>query len=170
MTYPTKAICPILLEDMRKIAVEKKGETNFFTAQMIKASMKKVIAVNVHQTIRVDEDLEIKAYYAGHVRENFIGGHLFMGSNQMQVLGAAMFYVKAGDQSVVYTGDYNMTPDRHLGSAWMDRVKPDLFITETTYATTIRDSKRVRERDFLRNVHECVERGGKVFALPICYR
>lgn len=68
MTYPTKAICPILLEDMRKIAVEKKGETNFFTAQMIKASMKKVIAVNVHQTIRVDEDLEIKAYYAGHVR------------------------------------------------------------------------------------------------------
>lgn len=73
-----------------------------------------------------------------------------------------MFYVKAGDQSVVYTGDYNMTPDRHLGSAWMDRCKPDLFITETTYATTIRDSKRVRERDFLRNVHECVERGGKV--------
>lgn len=72
MTYPTKAICPILLEDMRKIAVEKKGETNFFTAQMIKACMKKVIAVNVHQTIRVDEDLEIKAYYAGHVRKPFI--------------------------------------------------------------------------------------------------
>lgn len=69
MTHPTKALCPLLLEDMRKIAVEKKGETNFFTAQMIKASMKKVIAVNVHQTIRVDEDLEIKAYYAGHVRE-----------------------------------------------------------------------------------------------------
>ncbi len=55
-----------------------------------------------------------------------------------------MFYVKAGDQSAVYTGDYNMTPDRHLGSAWMDKVRPDLFITETTYATTIRDSKRVR--------------------------
>ena len=31
------------------------------------------------------------------------------------VLGAAMFHIKVGNQSVVYTGDYNMTPDRHLG-------------------------------------------------------
>lgn len=67
---------------------------------------------------QVSKDLEIKAYYAGHV------------------LGAAMFQVKVGDQSIVYTvrererictllswylawplfqGDYNMTPDRHLG-------------------------------------------------------
>src|SRR6187551_2350139 len=43
-----------------------------------------------------------------------------------------MFYVKVGDESVVYTGDYNMTPDRHLGSAWMDKTRPDLLITETT--------------------------------------
>ncbi|KAM9952682.1 hypothetical protein ACTFIR_007736 [Dictyostelium discoideum] len=148
MTLPTKAICPILLEDYRKITVEKKGETNFFTAQMIKDCMKKVIPVNLHQTIKVDEELSIKAYYAGHV------------------LGAAMFYAKVGDESVVYTGDYNMTPDRHLGSAWIDQVKPDVLITETTYATTIRDSKRGRERDFLKRIHECVEKGGKVL-IPV---
>ena len=35
----------------------------------------------------------------------------------MQVLGAAMFYVRVGQQSFLYTGDYNMTPDRHLGTA-----------------------------------------------------
>lgn len=73
---------------------------------------------------QVDEELEIKAYYAGHV------------------LGAAMVLIKVGSESVVYTvsitlsvtsyvpvlfefvvinlnlcvqGDYNMTPDRHLG-------------------------------------------------------
>lgn len=50
--------------------------------------MKKVIAVNLHQTIQVDDELEIKAYYAGHV------------------LGAAMFHIRVGQQSVVYTGDY----------------------------------------------------------------
>ncbi len=74
-----------------------------------------------------------------------------------------MFYVRVGEESVVYTGDYNVTPDRHLGAASIDTVKPDLLITETTYATTIRDSKRTREREFLKSVHECVERGGKVF-------
>lgn len=148
MTHPTKAICPILLEDMRKVSVERKGETNFFTSQMIKDCMKKVIAVNLHQTVQVDDELEIKAYYAGHV------------------LGAAMFHMKVGQTSVVYTGDYNMTPDRHLGAAWIDKCRPDLLITESTYATTIRDSKRCRERDFLKKVHDCIEKGGKVL-IPV---
>jgi len=148
MTHPTKAICPILLEDFRKISVERKGETNFFTSAMIKDCMKKVIAVNLHQNVQVDDELEIKAYYAGHV------------------LGAAMFQVKVGSQSFVYTGDYNMTPDRHLGAAWIDKCRPDLLITESTYATTIRDSKRCREMDFLKKVHETVEKGGKVL-IPV---
>ncbi|XP_016146104.1 integrator complex subunit 11 [Sinocyclocheilus grahami] len=148
MTHPTKAICPILLEDFRKITVDKKGETNFFTSQMIKDCMKKVVPLNLHQTVQVDEELEIKAYYAGHV------------------LGAAMFQIKVGSESVVYTGDYNMTPDRHLGAAWIDKCRPDLLISESTYATTIRDSKRCRERDFLKKVHETVERGGKVL-IPV---
>ncbi|KAG9289821.1 hypothetical protein G9A89_015401 [Geosiphon pyriformis] len=150
MTHPTKAICPILLEDYRRITVERKGETNFFTSQMIKDCMKKVTAVNLHQTVKVngEDNLQIKAYYAGHV------------------LGAAMFYVKVGQQSVVYTGDYNMTPDRHLGAAWIDKVRPDILITESTYATTIRDSKRSRERDFLKKVHDCVAQGGKVL-IPV---
>ncbi|EDW23817.1 GL23717 [Drosophila persimilis] len=148
MTHPTKAIAPILLEDMRKVAVERKGESNFFTTQMIKDCMKKVIPVTLHQSMMVDTDLEIKAYYAGHV------------------LGAAMFWINVGSQSVVYTGDYNMTPDRHLGAAWIDNARPDLLISESTYATTIRDSKRCRERDFLKKVHECVARGGKVL-IPV---
>ncbi|KAM9855331.1 integrator complex subunit 11 isoform 1-T1 [Aulostomus maculatus] len=148
MTHPTKAICPILLEDFRKITVDKKGETNFFTSQMIKDCMKKVIPLNLHQTVQVDDELEIKAYYAGHV------------------LGAAMVHIKVGSESVVYTGDYNMTPDRHLGAAWIDKCRPDILISESTYATTIRDSKRCRERDFLKKVHESIERGGKVL-IPV---
>lgn len=148
MTHPTKAICPILLEDFRKITVDRKGETNFFTSEMIKSCMKKVKAVNLHEVIQVDDELEIKAYYAGHV------------------LGAAMFHIRVGQQSLVYTGDYNMTPDRHLGAAWIDKCRPDLLITESTYATTIRESKRCRERDFLKKVHDCVERGGKVL-IPV---
>uniref|UniRef100_A0A3B4TGY2 Integrator complex subunit 11 n=1 Tax=Seriola dumerili TaxID=41447 RepID=A0A3B4TGY2_SERDU len=115
MTHPTKAICPILLEDFRKITVDKKGETNFFTSQMIKDCMKKVIPLNLHQTVQ---------------------------------------------------GDYNMTPDRHLGAAWIDKCRPDILISESTYATTIRDSKRCRERDFLKKVHESIERGGKVL-IPV---
>ena len=87
MTQPTKAIAPILLEDMRKVAVDRKGETNFFTSQMIKDCMKKVVPVGLHQIVRVDDEIEIKAYYAGHV------------------LGAAMFHIKVGNQ-VIMSQDY----------------------------------------------------------------
>ncbi|PIA18263.1 Metallo-hydrolase/oxidoreductase [Coemansia reversa NRRL 1564] len=144
MTPPTKAICPILLEDYRKITVERKGETGFFTSQHIKDCMKKVVPLHLHETVWVDDELELRAYYAGHV------------------LGAAMIYARCGSESVVYTGDYNMTPDRHLGAAWIEKVRPDILITESTYGTTIRDSKRARERDFTEKVRSCVARGGKV--------
>ena len=36
---------------------------------------------------------------------------------------------RVGNQSIVYTGDYNMTPDRHLGAAWIDKCRPDILIT-----------------------------------------
>lgn len=47
-----------------------------------------------------------------------------------KVLGAAMIYAKVGEAAMVYTGDYNMTPDRHLGAAQIDRLNLDLVITE----------------------------------------
>ncbi|RWW88585.1 hypothetical protein BHE74_00002537 [Ensete ventricosum] len=47
-----------------------------------------------------------------------------------KVLGAAMIYAKVGESTIVYTGDYNMTPDRHLGAAHIDRLQLDLLITE----------------------------------------
>lgn len=53
MTHPTKAIVPILLEDFRRIAVDKKGDQGFFTSQMIKDCMNKVITVNLHQSVKV---------------------------------------------------------------------------------------------------------------------
>lgn len=150
MTHPTKAIVPILLDDYRKLTSERKGETNFFTETNVKDCMKKVTGVNINETIQVDEDLEIRAYYAGHV------------------LGAAMFFARvAGKFSVLYTGDYNMTPDRHLGAATIDhKIRPDLLITETTYATTIRGSKRMREGNLLKKVHKTVSQGGKVL-IPV---
>ena len=54
MTVPTKAIAPILLEDMRKVAVDRKWEQNFFTPAMIKDCMRKVVSVNLHQVVQVD--------------------------------------------------------------------------------------------------------------------
>lgn len=152
--------------------VERKGETNFFTLQNIKDCMKKVIAVNIHQTLKLcDGEIEVTAYYAGHV----LGAAMFhvkvYSSSGGAPTSSTSFYPGYSDSrghsvSCLYTGDYNMTPDRHLGAAQISKLKVDLLITETTYATTIRDSKRLREREFLARVHKTVEEGGKVL-IPV---
>ena len=38
---------------MRKVAVDKKGDSNFFTSAMIKECIKKVITVTLHETVQV---------------------------------------------------------------------------------------------------------------------
>ncbi|KAG2301724.1 hypothetical protein Bca4012_059961 [Brassica carinata] len=143
MSYPTKALSPLMLEDYRRIMVDRRGEEELFTSAHITNCMNKVIPLDLKQTIQVDQDLQIRAYYAGHV------------------LGAVMVYAKVGDAAIVYTGDYNMTTDRHLGAAKIDRLQLDLLISESTYATTTRGSKYPREREFLQAVHKCVAGGGK---------
>lgn len=77
-----------------------------------------------------------------------------------------MFHVEYNGYSAVYTGDYNSYADRHLGAASAPRLAPNILITETTYATTIRDTKRDRERAMLQLITETVERGGKVL-IPV---
>jgi integrator complex subunit 11 len=88
MTHPTRAIAPILLEDMRKIMTDKKDESGPFSSADIEACMAKVIPLSLHETFDVDGSIFIKPYYAGHV------------------IGAAMFHIRIGNQSIVYTGDY----------------------------------------------------------------
>ncbi|THG23927.1 hypothetical protein TEA_002505 [Camellia sinensis var. sinensis] len=144
MTYPTKALAPLMLEDYRRVMVDRRGEEEQFTSENIVQCMKKVTAVDLKQTVQVDKDLQIRAYYAGHLaglaRQHSVlkgvpkrplrhEGHLRL-LRQLEVLGAAMIYAKVGDAAIVYTGDYNMTPDRHLGAAQIDRLRLDLVITE----------------------------------------
>ena len=60
MTMPTKVICPILLEDFRKVVTKRHQEKNFFTSEMIKQCMKKVTVCGLHQVVNVDNELSIK--------------------------------------------------------------------------------------------------------------
>ncbi|KGG52854.1 hypothetical protein DI09_12p220 [Mitosporidium daphniae] len=143
---PTKAIAPLLLEDCRKLI--EKDEEHSYSSEMIWNCINKVIVLNLNETLPLAEDLYVRTYYAGHV------------------LGAVMFHIHTGTSSVVYTGDFNSIADRHLGAAFIDRLHPDLMITESTYSTLLRDTRRSRERDFLFKIHQALNRGGKVL-IPV---
>lgn len=164
MTTPTKAMCGIMLEDYRRIMVERYGTEQMFSAEMIQSCLSRVTCVNFGQVFHPpdDPDIMLTAYHAGHV------------------LGAAMISVAAvvGGREVtaLYTGDYNMTADRYLAAAKIPKrlggasaLSPDLLITESTYATSIRDSRLLGESEMLQAIDNCVRAGGNalipVFAL-----
>ena len=157
LTHPTASIVPIMLADFMKVQLSEDGGGGegassggfAYSQRMIDDACALFKKIELLETISLcGGDLLVKCYYAGHV------------------LGAAMFYIQSGDESIVYTGDFNMTADRHLAGAWIERLRPTVLITETTYASTIREIKKSREREFLEEIINTLERGGKVL-IPV---
>lgn len=148
MTYPTKAVLPILLEDCQRILQMKNKDGKIYTVDDIKNCMDKITPINMNESVKIADGFAITPYYAGHV------------------IGAAMFHVQVGDKSIVYTGDFSTQADKHLGSAWIDCLEPDLMITESTYGSVIRDCRKSKERRFLQLIHACLKREGRVL-IPI---
>lgn len=147
-SQPTKAILPLTLEDFRKIISDYRGEKSPLTPKQITDCVNKIQTIEIGETKIIKNRIKVTPYYAGHV------------------LGAGMYHIEVDGHTVVYTGDYNTLTDRHLSAAYIPKIFPDVFITETTYGDTVRDTKRVREREFLKKIQLVIERGGKVL-IPI---
>lgn len=144
MTQPTKAIAPVILEDFRRVISDYKGEKSIISYMDIKNCLSKIETIELFEERIVKERIKITPFYAGHV------------------LGAVMYRVEINGFSMIYTGDYNTSFDRHLNGAYLPKLNPDVLITETTYGDTIRDTKRSREREFLKKVTQVINRNGKV--------
>ena len=82
------------------------------------------------------------------------------------MFGACTFLIDINGLRVTYTGDCNTIIDRHLSGAYMPKIFPDVLMTETTYRDKVRQTKRIREREFLKKIEETLSKGGKVL-IPI---
>ncbi|SCM20042.1 cleavage and polyadenylation specificity factor, putative [Plasmodium chabaudi adami] len=175
MSYPTKALSPVLLLDGCKISDQKWEKKNLekqikmlneksddllnyninrikkdpwnITEENIYNCMNKVVGLQVNETYELG-DISITPYYAGHV------------------LGACMYRLEVNNVSVIYTGDYNTIPDKHLGSTKIPVLTPEIFISESTYASYVRPTRKSSELELCNLVNECVHKGGKVL-IPV---
>ncbi|VUZ95354.1 cleavage and polyadenylation specificity factor, putative [Plasmodium vivax] len=175
MSYPTKALSPILLLDGCRVADLKWEKQNFerqikllneksdellnynisslkkdpwnISEEQIYSCIGKVVGLQINETFQMG-NMSITPYYAGHV------------------LGACIFKIEVNNFSVIYTGDYNTVPDKHLGSTKIPSLTPEIFISESTYATYVRPTRKASELDLCNLVHECVHKGGKVL-IPV---
>ncbi|KAG9510159.1 Cleavage and polyadenylation specificity factor subunit 3, partial [Fragariocoptes setiger] len=149
MTHATKAIYRWLLADCIKIS-SSGTEQMLYTEHDLEHSMDKIEVVNFHEQREV-AGVKFWCYNAGHV------------------LGAAMFMIEIAGVKILYTGDFSRQEDRHLMSAEIPQIKPDVLITEATYGTHVHEAREKRETRFTGIVYDTVTRGGRclipVFAL-----
>lgn len=149
MTKPTKEIIPILLEDYEKIInffSEKKVDLKERKNEII-ASLKNVKIINFNEKVFI-EGVEITTYKAGHV------------------LGAAMFHISYDNQTILYTGDFNTTPEIHLDGARVPNLNVDVLITESTCTDKKRSVKTGLNREFIDTACKTMKKGGNVL-LPV---
>jgi integrator complex subunit 11 len=141
---PTRAILPYMLKDFARVTKDKIFQCN---EKHVNKVMSLVETLGLGEE-RIINGVKIKMFYAGHV------------------LGAVMFLMEYKGVRVLYTGDFNSAADRHLGSLNVEKCWPHVVITESTYATVMKQWKKQREMQFMALAKRTLERGGKVL-IPV---
>lgn len=152
MTEPTRDLAELMLSDFISTSASRRQHCPFTKADARKC-ISRVHIMHLGQTTTIQgkhSQILVTPYYSGHV------------------LGAVMLHLAVGKASVLYSGDYSTRSDRHLLAAHVPfGIEPDLFITEATYCSTVRQTgRRFQEDNLMKAVTEAISDGGKVL-VPI---
>jgi cleavage and polyadenylation specificity factor subunit 3 len=113
-----------------------------FTPMELATSLSTIIPISVHQQITPSPGFSFTPYHAGHV------------------LGACMYLIDIAGLKILYTGDYSREEDRHLVSAEVPSVRPDILIIESTFGVQSFEKREEKEVRFTSQVHDIIRRGG----------
>jgi cleavage and polyadenylation specificity factor subunit 3 len=144
MTHPTKAVMRMLLLDY----VRKHQDEVLYSEEDLKNCLAKCEVIDTHQTWEVN-GIGFQAYTAGHV------------------LGACMFMVQVAGVNVLYTGDYSTEEDRHLMTAEVPSISPDVLIVESTFGIADHERREDREYKFTAAVVEVAAKNKGCCLIPV---
>ncbi len=83
--------------------------------------------------------------------------------NAGHIVGAVCIYLRFGERSLLYTGDYNIANSRTTnGLKLAELPHADMLITEATYGTTSHPSRKEQESALIKSVLEVIDDGGNV--------
>jgi Cft2 family RNA processing exonuclease len=149
-THGTREIAHVMLTDGLKVqtAQQKEGNEDFgqvFTADDLDRTLFTLQTAPVGVDFSPLPGLTVRFIHAGHI------------------VGAACIYMKYGNRSILYTGDYNTTSSRTAeGLKLASLPVADMLITESTYGSDTHPSRRSQESDLIDAIIEVVKAGGNV--------
>jgi len=138
-TRTTSELLKILIKDMIKL-------NNYylpFEYLELEKMLQQRNDLNLRQRVKL-KDVEFQLLDAGHIP------------------GSAMVDIEVNGKKILYTGDLNTITTRLCNEAKIPKKKYDAVIIESTYALHEHPERKQLEKDFVKEIKETVNQGGKV--------
>jgi putative mRNA 3-end processing factor len=130
----TKELTELLLLDSLKISREEGVKLPFDIAD-IKETIKSFLPVTYRKPFKLKKT-EVIYFDAGHVP------------------GSALVFLKFGNKTILYTGDYNSSETRLMAKADLELPKVDYLITESTYAYREHPERKTQEKQLVEIIND----------------
>lgn len=144
-TPGTREIAHVMLTDGLKVQQSNEDFEQLFNVFDLEETLFRLETEPVGVDFEPLPGLQVRFIHAGHI------------------VGAACVYLRYGDRSLLYTGDYNTTSSRTTdGLKLNDLPEADILITESTYGADVHPSRKAQETELLQAVAEVVQAGGNV--------
>jgi Cft2 family RNA processing exonuclease len=144
-TAGTRQLAQVMLSDGLKVQQRNEDAEPLFDAEELERSLFRLQTMPFLQDFEPLPGLTVRLIPAGHI------------------VGAACIYLRYGERSLIYTGDYNLTSSRTTeGLKIQDLPQADMLITESTYGNVLHPSRKQQERELLTAVMAVVKQGGNV--------
>ncbi|MBD3155944.1 MAG: MBL fold metallo-hydrolase [Candidatus Aenigmarchaeota archaeon] len=137
----------MLWYDSIKIA-KMEGKRIKFNGHDIRRSVKKFRGVEYRKPFKIGKS-RVTSYDAGHIP------------------GSSMFFIENGGKKILYTGDFNTDDTRLLAGCDWDIPKPDVLVTESTYAGKEHPNREEEERKLIEVVNDTIANDG--IAVIACF-
>ncbi len=111
----------------------------------------------------IDLETMMEHYISIPYRRTFeVGGAKVSFLNAGHIPGSCQILIEGDGKRILYTGDFNPSETRTLGSSDQNHGDLDAIVTEATYATEDHPDRATVEKEFVSRVNEIVEKGGIV--------
>jgi uncharacterized protein len=144
-TLGTRHIARVMLEDCLKVNLKNEDFEPIFEEEDLQQTLLHLETQPIGVEFEPLPGLTVKFINAGHI------------------VGAACIYLKYGNRSLVYTGDYHIANSRTtIGLKLADLPTADILITEATYGAAVHPSRKQQEAELVQAVWDVVGKGGNV--------
>ena len=143
-TKGTREIARIMLTDCLKLQ-QREDSPELFDVTDLDRTLFKMQTMPVGHSFEPLPGLKVRFINAGHI------------------LGAACIYLKYGERTLLYTGDYHIASSRTtVGLNLEDLPTADILITESTYGADAHPSRKSEETALMDAIASVIRAGGNV--------